>query len=62
MLNYLVRRLLMALGTLVVVSVIAFAIIQLPPGDYVTAYVGILEDGGDVVTDDREAALRDSTA
>ena len=34
-LNYLVRRLLMALGTLVVVSVIAFIIIQLPPGDYV---------------------------
>ena len=59
MLNYLIRRMIMALGTLVVLSVIAFIIIQLPPGDYVTAYIGILEDGGDVVTDDREAALRD---
>jgi peptide/nickel transport system permease protein len=58
-LNYIARRMIMALGTLFVLSVIAFTIIQLPPGDYVTAYIGILEDGGDVVTDDREAALRD---
>jgi peptide/nickel transport system permease protein len=57
-LSYLVRRLILAAGTLVVVSVIAFAIIQLPPGDYVDGYVGILESMGDVVTEDREEALR----
>ena len=51
MLSYFVRRLLTALGTLVVVSIIAFAIIQLPPGDYVDAYAGILESMGDVVTE-----------
>jgi peptide/nickel transport system permease protein len=57
-LSYLFRRLILAAGTLVVVSVIAFAIIQLPPGDYVDGYVGILESMGDVVTEDREEALR----
>ena len=59
MLSYFIRRIVMALGTLFVLSVISFTIIQLPPGDYVTAYIGILEDGGDVITDDREAALRE---
>jgi peptide/nickel transport system permease protein len=57
-LSYFVRRLLTALGTLFVVSVIAFTIIQLPPGDYVDGYVGLLESMGDVVTEDREEALR----
>jgi peptide/nickel transport system permease protein len=57
-LSYLFRRLILAAGTLLVVSVIAFAIIQLPPGDYVDGYVGILESMGDVVTEDREEALR----
>jgi peptide/nickel transport system permease protein len=57
-LSYFVRRLLTALGTLVVVSIISFAIIQLPPGDYVDAYAGILESMGDVVTEDRKLALR----
>ena len=58
MLSYFVRRLLTALGTLFVVSVVAFTIIQLPPGDYVDGYVGLLESMGDVVTEDREEALR----
>ena len=43
---------------MVVVSVIAFAIIQLPPGDYVDGYVGILESMGDVITEERETAMR----
>ena len=58
MLSYFIRRLVLAAGTLVVVSVIAFAIIQLPPGDYVDGYVGILESMGDVITEEREIALR----
>jgi peptide/nickel transport system permease protein len=39
--------------------VASFVIIQLPPGDYVDAYVGLLEAQGDVVTADREAQLRE---
>ena len=58
MLSYLVRRLILAAGTLVVVSIIAFAIIQLPPGDYVDGYVGILESMGDIITEEEEIALR----
>ena len=58
MLSYFVRRLLIAIGTLGVVSVVAFTIIQLPPGDFVDAYVGLLEFMGDIVTEDRELGLR----
>jgi peptide/nickel transport system permease protein len=58
-LSYLIGRLMLAAGTLVVVSVIAFTIIQLPPGDYVDGYVGILESMGDVITEEREIALRE---
>ncbi|MEX0852782.1 MAG: ABC transporter permease [Bauldia sp.] len=56
--GYFLRRLLIAIGTLAVVSVVAFAIIQLPPGDFVDAYVGVLESMGDMVTEDRELAMR----
>jgi peptide/nickel transport system permease protein len=39
MARYILRRILLAIPTLAVVSVIAFAIIQLPPGDFLTAYI-----------------------
>jgi peptide/nickel transport system permease protein len=38
--------------------VIAFAIIQLPPGDYVTAYIAQLEAQGDFVSEDEAVNLR----
>lgn len=37
---------------------IAFAIIQLPPGDYVTAYIAQLEAQGDFVSEDEAVNLR----
>jgi peptide/nickel transport system permease protein len=39
MLGYLVRRLLIMIPTLAAISAISFAIIQLPPGDYLTTIV-----------------------
>ncbi|MEZ4707157.1 MAG: ABC transporter permease [Caldilineaceae bacterium] len=42
MFAYLARRLLYAILTLWAVSIISFVIIQLPPGDYVTAYLAQL--------------------
>jgi ABC-type microcin C transport system permease subunit YejB len=42
MIGYLVRRLLLALFTSWAISVLAFAIIQLPPGDFVDAYISNL--------------------
>jgi len=46
MLTYIGRRLLMMIGTLLVISIISFAIIQLPPGDFLTAYIERLEESG----------------
>ena len=59
MLAYIVRRSFVALGTLWVVSIIAFVIIQLPPGDYVTAYIAAQETSGTIVTEDEAETLRD---
>ena len=39
MIGYLIRRLILALFTVVAISMLSFAIIQLPPGDYVDAYI-----------------------
>lgn len=49
MLAYIVRRVLYVIPTLFVISIVAFIIIQLPPGDYLTSYVAQLRaEGGDV--------------
>ena len=39
MLAYIGRRVLLAVFTVWAISVLSFAIIQLPPGDYVTSYI-----------------------
>ncbi|MHC4503510.1 MAG: ABC transporter permease [Planctomycetota bacterium] len=44
---YVGRRLLIMIPTLIIVSVIAFTIIQLPPGDFVTTRIMQLEESGD---------------
>lgn len=58
MIGYVLRRTLIALGTVWVISVVAFAIIQLPPGDYVTAYVAQLVTTGTVISQDEAENLR----
>jgi peptide/nickel transport system permease protein len=49
MLGFVVHRLIAMLLTLVAVSIVAFAIIQLPPGDYLTSYIAALSATGDQV-------------
>ena len=49
MLQYIVRRILLMIPTLFAVSLISFAIIQLPPGDYLTTYVATLAAQGETV-------------
>ena len=49
MLQYILQRVLWAIPTLVVISIISFAIIQLPPGDFLTAYIARLAETGEVV-------------
>lgn len=58
MIGFIIRRTLWAIPTLIVVSFISFVIIQLPPGDYVTAYVAELRHSGEYVTETQEAIIR----
>src|SRR5262245_26168036 len=44
--------------TILVISVISFAIIQLPPGDYLTSYIAALGESGETVDEAQAAALR----
>lgn len=58
MLAYILRRLFIAIGTVWVISVISFVIIQLPPGDYVTSYIAQLMSTGSLVTQEEAENLR----
>ena len=42
MLRYILRRILLMIVTLLFISMVSFAIIQLPPGDFVTHYIATL--------------------
>jgi peptide/nickel transport system permease protein len=57
MLNYATRRAGQMLVTVFLISIIAFGIIQLPPGDFVNSYLATLS-GGNIITPDAIAALR----
>ncbi|MDP3316160.1 MAG: ABC transporter permease [Devosia sp.] len=46
MLRYVIKRLLYMIPTLIGMSIIAFLIIQLPPGDYVTSLIASMSDSG----------------
>ncbi len=52
------KRLLWMIPTLLVISIISFIIIQLPPGDYLTSYITALQMQGDQVSEDQVEALR----
>jgi len=56
--SYIIRRFIYAIILILGVSVVAFTIIQLPPGDYVTSLVIRLESGGTKVDKAQIAALR----
>lgn len=59
MLQYMFRRLLYMIPTLIVISIIAFVIIQLPPGDYLTVYVAELAAQGEDANEATLAQLRE---
>jgi len=58
MLAYILRRLFIAIGTVWVISVVSFAIIQLPPGDFVDAYIARLSASGSAVSLEEAQTLR----
>lgn len=58
MLVLILRRMLSAIITLAVISIATFGIIQLPPGDFLSAYVARLESQGDTVDTETIDRLR----
>jgi peptide/nickel transport system permease protein len=59
MLQFIFRRILLAIPTLIVISIISFAIIQLPPGDFATAYAAKLSEQGETISPARMEELRE---
>jgi peptide/nickel transport system permease protein len=59
MIAYIVRRLLLAVLTVWAISVLSFAIIHLPPGDYVTSYIASMSASGSAVSEGEAQALRE---
>jgi peptide/nickel transport system permease protein len=55
---YIVRRFILAILTIWAITVVSFAIIQLPPGDYVSSYIASMSSSGIVVTEEEAQALR----
>jgi peptide/nickel transport system permease protein len=58
MLGYIIKRLLYMIPTLIGMSMIAFLIIQLPPGDYVTSMIASMSDSGQNADPEQIEALR----
>ena len=59
MTGYILRRLLLMAPTLLVISVLVFVIIQLPPGDIITSRLSELQQQGQDVSEEAVAALRE---
>ncbi len=59
MLSYFARRLLVMIPTLLVISLVVFFIIQLPPGDFLETHIAELLAQGETVDSDRIAFLRE---
>ncbi|HSR33643.1 MAG TPA: ABC transporter permease [Anaerolineae bacterium] len=57
MLGYILRRILMMIPTLLIISILSFIIIQLPPGDFLTTYAAQLSEMGDAMDQEALEAL-----
>jgi peptide/nickel transport system permease protein len=58
MVEFLTRRLLLLVPTVIVISMIAFVVIQLPPGDFLTSYVATLQANGENIDAAQIESLR----
>lgn len=58
MLSYIVKRVILMVPTMIGISIIAFLIIQLPPGDYLTSVLARMSDSGETVDPAEVARLR----
>ena len=58
MLRFIAKRIFWMVPSLIIVSFLAFVLIQLPPGDYVTTYIATLAASNEVVDRNTAADLR----
>src|SRR6266851_5132233 len=58
MVTFMARRLLLAVFTVIAISILSFLIIHLPPGDYVTTYIAQIASSGGTVSAEEAANLR----
>ncbi len=58
MLQYIVRRILIMVPTLLAISIVAFIIIQLPPGDYLTSLITSAAQQGETIDQAELARLK----
>jgi len=59
MLQYIVKRILLMIPTMIAISIIVFTIIQLPPGNYLESYIAELQAQGESVDPQKIAFLRE---
>ena len=60
MLAYSLKRLLLAVPTIFVISVLSFVLIQLPPGDFLSSYAATLASMGEQMSGDTLQLLREA--
>ena len=58
MLSYIIRRIIYMIVVLLVLSVVSFFIIQLPPGDFLTAFIENMRAQGTVVSEEQILSLK----
>jgi peptide/nickel transport system permease protein len=59
MLGYIIRRIGIMIPTLIVISIISFVVIQLPPGDFLSSYAASLRAAGDSIDEAEIKNLRE---
>ena len=55
---YIARRILIMVPTLLLISILSFVLIQLPPGDYLSTWIAQMEETGEQVDEAQIASLR----
>jgi peptide/nickel transport system permease protein len=59
MFMYILRRLIIMIPTLILISIVSFAALVLPPGDYLTSYAAGLRTMGEQVDEEALESLRE---
>jgi peptide/nickel transport system permease protein len=59
MFSYIVRRVLIMIPTLILISIISFIALQLPPGDYLSSYAAQLSTTGEYIDQESLDSLRE---